>query len=133
VDPIKLVCGNNVCKKHLDMPKETSSFKCGICHDEHLIPKRGFALNKRMQDGLEIQLNALKLVPAYDECKVEIQKANENVDKIESLRKNSEIYIYEYFEDIFMNISKTLRDRLIFDEKILKTRSMNILPKLLNQ
>ena len=100
VDPITLVCGNNVCKKHIDMPKETTSFKCGICHDEHLIPKRGFALNKRMQDGLEIQLNALKLAPAYDECKVEIQKANENVDKIESLRKNSEIYIYEYFEDI---------------------------------
>ena len=100
VDPITLVCGNNACKKHIDMPKETTSFKCGICHDEHLIPKRGFALNKRMQDGLEIQLNALKLVPAYDECKVEIQKANENVDKIESLRKNSEIYIYEYFEDI---------------------------------
>ena len=104
-DPISFVCGNNVCKKHLDellknLPKETNSFKCEVCHDEHFVPTKGFAINKRMQQGLEIEFNTLKLTPAYDECKVEIQKANENVDKIESLMRNSESYVYEYFEDI---------------------------------
>ena len=63
-----------------------------------------------MQDGLEIQLNALKLVPAYDECKVEIQKANENVDKIESLMRNSESYVYEYFEDIKRQVDIRRKD-----------------------
>ena len=53
-----------------------------------------------MQQGLEIEFIKFELTPVYDEYKVEIQKANENVEKIESLRKNSESYIYEYFEDL---------------------------------
>jgi len=52
-----------------------------------------------MQQGLEIEFITFELTPVYDECKVEIQRANENVEKIESLRKNSESYFYEYFED----------------------------------
>ena len=53
-----------------------------------------------MQQGLEIEFITFELTPVYDECKVDIQKANENVEKIESLRKNSESYFYEYFEDL---------------------------------
>ena len=53
-----------------------------------------------MQQGLEIEFIKFELTPVYDEYKVEIQKANENVEKIESLRKNSESYFYEYFEDL---------------------------------
>ena len=49
---------------------------------------------------LVIKLNTLKLNPVYDECKNMIMEAQENVTKIESLERNAESYIYEYFEDI---------------------------------
>ena len=49
---------------------------------------------------MEIQFNTLKLTPIFDECKTVIKKAHEQFAKIETLEKNSEIYIYEYFEDI---------------------------------
>ena len=106
VDPISIPCGNNFCKSHLDtllinVSKDKSFFSCEICKEEHFIPKSGFLVNKRMQSGLEIQFNTLKMTPIiFDECKLEIKKANENVAKIELLEKNSESYIYEYFAEI---------------------------------
>ena len=105
VDPISFPCGNNVCKGHLDellkiSSKEKSLFQCEICQEEHYIPKSGFKVNKMVQNGLEMQLNTLKLTPIFDECKTVINKAHERVAKIETLEKNSEVFIYEYFGDI---------------------------------
>jgi len=105
VDPISFPCGNNVCKSHFDellknTSKEKSFFQCEICQEEHYIPKSGFKIDKRLQNGLEIQLNTLKLTPIFDECKTEISKAHVKVAQIETLEKDSEGYIYEYFEDI---------------------------------
>jgi hypothetical protein len=125
---ISFVCGNNVCKKHLDellknMPRETANFECEIHNDEHSILTKGYVINERMQQGLEIEFITFELTPVYDECKVEIQRANENVEKIESLRKNSESYFYEYFEDLnrqFDIRKEDLKDKIdkYYDELI---------------
>ncbi len=71
--------------------------------------KNGFSVNKRLQKGLEIQLNTLKLPPVYDDCKKQIQSAKENIDKIDSLQSTpgTEFFIYEYFEK-FILIQKFL-------------------------
>jgi DNA repair ATPase RecN len=83
-----------------NVSKEKGLFKCEICKEEHFIPKSGFKVNKRLQNGLEIQFNTLKLTPIFDECKKVIKTARERVAKIDTLEKNSEGYIYDYFEDI---------------------------------
>ncbi len=106
-DPVTTTCGYNVCKKHLHMSflknpsKEKSFLKCELCHDDHFVPANGFTINRRLQSGLEIKLNTLKLtLPVYDECKLEILKAKTYVDEIELKEANSEYYIYELFENI---------------------------------
>lgn len=103
VDPVTLPCGNSVCQRHLIEllgRKSSKDFKCELCQEEHAVPQKGFVVNKRMQSGLDIQLNSLRLHPVFEECKEEIESARENVAKIETLEKNAENYIYEYFEDI---------------------------------
>lgn len=105
VDPVVMACGNFICKNHLDKLMKTTSdekngFICGICHEEHTIPQKGFMVNRRLQSLLEFELNTLKGSPLYDECKKEIVKAQENAAKIEILEKSSENYIYEHFEDL---------------------------------
>ena len=97
-EPVTTVCGYTICKFHLDQLKD--SFQCDLCHREHTVPKDGFEVARRLQDALSIQLNTLELTPVYDECKKVIGEAQKDVAEIESIDKDPENYIYEYFEDI---------------------------------
>jgi hypothetical protein len=80
-------------------PKDSNTFPCKLCDDEHYIPKKGFAINKTIQNALDIKLNTLKLNPVYEECKSEINDAKISIQKIEILEKDPDNYIFEYFEE----------------------------------
>ncbi len=105
VDPVALPCGNSLCKRHLDdllenTPTEMNKFECQLCKKKHSIPEDGFAINKRIQNALNIKLSTLKLNPVYEECKTEINEAKMNIQMIEDLDKDLENLIYEYFEEL---------------------------------
>jgi len=104
-DPVVMPCDSTICKTHLDKlitngSNEKSTFICEICQEDHLIPKKGFMVNNRLQKQLRLELNALKVSPVFDGCMKEIEDAKEKVVKIEFLEKNAENYIYDYFEDV---------------------------------
>jgi len=105
VEPVTLPCGYSVCKRHLDellenTPKDMNKFDCQLCEEKHYIPENGFFVNKRIQNGLNIKLNSLKLNSVYDKCKREITDAKNNIQKLENLQKYPENYIFEYFEEL---------------------------------
>jgi hypothetical protein len=105
VDPVALPCGNSLCKRHLDdllenTPTEMNKFECELCEKKHSIPEDGFAINKRIQNALNIKLSTLKLNPVYEECKTEINEAKMNIQMIENLDKDPENFIFEYFEKL---------------------------------
>jgi hypothetical protein len=105
VDPITLSCGYSVCKKHLDRllenaPKDMNKFECELCKEKHCIPEKGFAINRNIQNGLDNDLNSLKLNTVYDKCKKAVTDANNKIQKIEILEKDPENYIFEYFEEL---------------------------------
>jgi DNA repair ATPase RecN len=98
IDPVSTLCGFIVCKSHLDHYEDT--FQCDLCNSEHTVPKNRYKVLKRLQDALSIQLNTFELTPVYDECKKIIEEAQKDVNEIESIDKDPENFIYEYFEDI---------------------------------
>ncbi len=49
---------------------------------------------------MSIQINTLEPTPVYDECKKVIEEAQKDMNEIESIDKDPENFIYEYFEDI---------------------------------
>ena len=105
VVPVTLPCGFSVCKRHLDeqldsTPKKIKKFECEVCEEKHNIPDNGFAMNKSIQNALEIKLNSLKLNPVYEELKIEINDAKNYIQKIENLDKDPENYSFEYFEEL---------------------------------
>ena len=58
------------------------------------MPENGFVVNKRIQNLLTIELNALKVLnkvksPVFNDCKNEIKKAEEQIATIESLEMYS--------------------------------------------
>lgn len=109
-------------KKHLVEASGHITFQCGICQVEHYVPKEGFAINKRIQNALDIQLNTVKFNPVFEECKREIEKAKENASKIE---RNSEDYIYQYFEEIKRTVDLRREDLKLkidtFSDKIIQS------------
>lgn len=64
------------------------------------VPKNGFNINKHIQNALDIKFDSLKLNPVYDQCKRKIVKVKKKVATIETLEKNSDNYIYEFFEKV---------------------------------
>ncbi len=70
---------------------------CELCDKKHFIPEDGFAINIRIQNALNIKLNSLKLNPVYEECKIEINDAKIEFQRIEALEKESENYIFALF------------------------------------
>ena len=104
VDPVTLVCGNTICKYHVDKflanSTETNKFKCEMCFSGHFIPKQGFIVNKQLQHALNMQLNNMKFPPAIHECKKIIDEALESADKIQMISQDPDSYIYECFEEI---------------------------------
>ena len=105
VVPVTLPCGFSVCKRHLDeqldsTQKKIRKFECEVCDEKHNIPDKGFAINKSIQNALNIKLNTLKLNPVYEECKREINDAENNIKNIENLDKDTENYIFKYFEEL---------------------------------
>jgi hypothetical protein len=84
----------------VNAPKEMNKFECELCKEKHCIPEKGFAINRRIQNGLDIDLNSLKLNTVYDKCKKAVTDANNKIQKIEILEKDPENYIFEYFEEL---------------------------------
>jgi len=106
VVPVVIPCGHSICKSHIDNQLANASNErkiliCEICRDEHLIPKNGFVVNKRLNDLLGIDLNSLEA----------------NMVKLDLLEKDAENYINDHFEDIKIKVA-VRRDDLI--SKIVK-------------
>ena len=134
VDPVVMPCDSTICKTHLDKfitnaPNEKSTLICLVCQEEHIIPKKGFIVNNRLQKLLTLELNALKVSPVFDECMKEIEDAKENVVKIGLLEKNAENYIYDYFEDVKRQVDIRREDLKFkidkYSDEIIKSVEMN--------
>ena len=101
VDPVVIVCGYIVCKKHLDellnSKSDSTKFKCLLCPKQHTIPEEGFVVCGRIQSQLDDEMNTFKPSEAYEDSKKEINDAQEYFNTIDSDMKT---YICEYFEII---------------------------------
>jgi hypothetical protein len=106
VDPITISCGNTICQTHVNEMLETrfkakNTFICQICEDEHVVPETGFLVNKRLKCALDIKLNEFKIGnEAFDECKTTLEEADKSFADLESFANNSEVHIYDYFEEV---------------------------------
>ena len=100
-EPITLSCGNTVCKKHLQESLNVENvIGCSLCQKKHIVPEDGFLINKIIQNGLEIELNKLKLNPIFDSCKKALEDTKESAANVQKIRDNQEIYIKQYFDGI---------------------------------
>ena len=92
-NPVTLVCGNNLCKEHLD--KFSDKFICYICKEEHLIPANGFVINNTMAKMVNKYINFNPLRKKIKESYDELSDSIENYEKVDP-----DSYVFDYFSEI---------------------------------
>ena len=61
-NPVTLVCGNNLCKKHLsqlcaNQANNVKHFKCYFCNKQHTMPENGFCVNELLNGFVKEYIN----------------------------------------------------------------------------
>jgi hypothetical protein len=92
-NPIFLPCGSTICKEHVE--NDSKTFNCDICKEEHLIPEKGFPINKfahrQIEDDLYLNKIQMEIKHSYEKLEKKL-KEHENL--------NSENLIYDYYSNI---------------------------------
>jgi len=112
VDPIILPCGETVCKAHTD---EISKGKCMSCSGTHIVPKEGFLENRIVKHQLDLEINKINLnFSQFKDYNKIIKDLNKNLNEIETIQKDPENYISEYFGELTRQVDLR-RETLIED------------------
>jgi hypothetical protein len=102
---VKIFLPKEACRRELKKPyyrayDEPFSHKFMFLLKKFYINILGFLTDETMNKLLELEINSIRLSPSFEACKTNIQQAEVNLNKIDEFKKESEYYIYEYFEDI---------------------------------
>ena len=101
--PIFLPCFNTICKKHFN---EFIQKPCIFCKQKHETPNDGiFKTNDILND---IILSEGHLQPKEKEAKIELEKANQELnelyEKFENKESSLEVFSYDHFADVMNKI-----------------------------
>jgi hypothetical protein len=77
--PITLPCGETICKHHVNELEK--KYHCDSCGENHPIPKKGFQVNKIVEDMLQSKISSLHFGEEY-------QSAADALNSLEDLLKN---------------------------------------------
>ena len=93
--PIALLCGDTICKQHIDELISNNKFLCPLCNKENL--NQNFVVNKLIQNLIEKDLQNLevdsKFKKIYENLKAEI-------GNLENILKDPENIIYEEISEL---------------------------------
>ena len=136
VSPVTIPCGHNVCKIHLyqlfesSSSSEKQSIKCQLCHDFHSLSKNDLTINKQIQSILDTEFYKMKInINCFDECKQTLDDTNQTFAMLESISKDPENHIYEYFQEIKNKVDlrrEELKAKIdTYSDDILKSIDLN--------
>ena len=98
INPITLVCGDSICKHHIDelVSSNTSEkFKCPLCDKENL--NHDLEANKLIQELIEIRLHEFKINPSYEAI---FNSFKMEIKNFETILKDLENYIFTEISEL---------------------------------
>ena len=106
--PVILPCSETICQKHVEEMKlkhdSIEEIKCHHCIQLHNIPKDGFPKDKRTAKLIELELHQIETSGIQQEAMGLYRELNNKIDYLESLRKDPENFIEEYFGKLINQI-----------------------------
>jgi WD40 repeat protein len=95
--PVKLLCGNTLCRDHLD--GFFTKFKCNFCHKQHSIPEDGFFVNEEIEQKVE---SFYQSDPLRKEIKESFNKLNGIINEYDKIDPDG--YISNHIGDILETV-----------------------------
>jgi F0F1-type ATP synthase gamma subunit len=71
----------------------------------HIVPEKGYVVNKRLQKDLSIEVNKLKMSPEYSECKQTIEEAMHQFNNMAIISKDPSVFINNFFDDLKSHVN----------------------------
>ena len=93
-NPVRLLCGNNVCREHLD--EFETKFKCQFCHKQHSVLEDGFLVNEEIEQKIN---SFYQSDPLRKEAKESYNKLNEIINNYDEIN-DPDGYISNYIGEI---------------------------------
>jgi hypothetical protein len=116
-NPVTLLCGNNLCLKHLEGLE--TKFKCFFCPKQHTVPEDGFCVNKTIEQMIE---NFYQSDPLRKKIKEAFDSLNETFKDYKCI--DPDVYIYDYFAEIRNKVDlhkeELIKEIIERSEKIIK-------------
>ena len=112
-NPITLLCGDSICKHHLDeliSTNSTNKFNCPICNEESL-SNLEFKVSKLIESLLRTELHEFKMNPIYEEVLYDLKT---EIGNLEAIVKDPENYIFEEISELKRQVDLN-RERLKSD------------------
>ena len=92
-NPVTLLCGNTLCKEHLDNFDE--KFTCFFCNEEHQIPKNGFIINKTIAKIINNYVNSN---PLRNKIQASFEELSESIE--DYVKIDPDVFVFDYFAEI---------------------------------
>ena len=96
--PVILPCGHSICQLHVD-EANSEIIKCVSCMESHVIPEKGFILNKDLETLIENRIDSLNLGEYYKYAYNQSLAFANFVERFETTKKQPEMRIHDFISD----------------------------------
>ena len=128
--PIILPCSETICEKHLNDFKNPidplKTIQCYFCYEDHLIPKNGFPMDKRMTKLIEYEFHQIDFGETHKKAVCLCHDLNKMIEKIGIITKDPDYFITEYFDKITNEIDLRREESKLVIEKWHESRLLEI-------
>ena len=102
-DPVILPCFEIICKCDLDKVRSNTNkqeINCPFCEQNHLKPKEGFQIDKRIKELINLEVNKLDFGKTFNNGKRLLKSIEEQINELDKLVQNPNEFITDYFQEL---------------------------------
>jgi hypothetical protein len=102
--PIILPCSERICHKDLNwlLDHKSNRFECFFCDEEHCLPEKGFRVDQKLNELINMKLYKLDLSKLEKNrlARLSCEKLHSDIVELKRLSEQPSLYLNEYFAQL---------------------------------
>ncbi|CAF1090823.1 unnamed protein product [Brachionus calyciflorus] len=110
--PKFLPCGETICSKCVPKANRNGKIDCIYCGKDHIVPKKGFPLNKACMKFLEYINQSIRDTPKYKNLEYEVEKFKEKFFEFKAKIQPSQLMVTEYCKNLINEVDLSVEKKI---------------------